>query len=125
MHEFSIAIALLDQVEHHAPADSVVKRVHLRIGPMQGIVEQAMQWAWQGATDGTRHEGSRLELDFAPWQLQCPDCGRRWHTNDMYEACVCGSSLAFPVECDEMTLVSLDVDVYDEQEVCDEADTSR
>jgi hydrogenase nickel incorporation protein HypA/HybF len=110
MHEFSLAQALVELVRQKTPPGAVVRAVAVRAGPMRGIDPQAMQWAWQVASEQGGLNGAALNLDELPWTLRCPDCGRQWESAELDAACACGSRLAGPVGGDELTLVSLEVD---------------
>ncbi len=110
MHELSIARALIELVDQHAPADATVTRVAVRVGPMRGVVEDAMQWAWQAATDDTPYADSALDLEMLRWRLRCPDCGREFEADELFVECECGCGRPTPIGGDELALVSLDVE---------------
>lgn len=110
MHEFSIALALIDLVRQHAPPGTLIRSIQVRAGPLRAIEPTAMQLAWQAATAGTELAQTRLDLEIPPWTLLCPDCGRTWTSQDLYELCSCGSARSRPVGGDELLLVSLHVD---------------
>lgn len=93
MHELSIVLSLLDLVEAEAANhDGAVATVHLRLGPLSGIVREALVSAYELAREGTVAEGARLVIEDVPvvvscpacraerspastWELRCPDCG--------------------------------------------------
>ena len=110
MHEMTFALSLLDVVEEHRPEGAVVKNVIVRVGPMHGIVKEAMEWAWEAATEEGNCKGASLELEFLPWRFECPQCGRRWEGEEMLEACVCGCEKVGHIDCDEFSLVGIDVE---------------
>lgn len=82
----------------------------MEAGPLQSVDAQAMEWAWQAASDGTACAGSRLEVRLLPWRLSCRDCGREHTADDMLSPCPCGSADCVPLGGDELRLVSLTVD---------------
>ena len=110
MHELSIAESLADLVTHHAPRGEIVHVVYVTSGPLRGIDPQAMQWAWQAATEQTPLQGARLELSIAPWQLRCLHCERRWESRDPLDKCPCGSENVQPTASDELTLDSIEIE---------------
>ncbi len=114
MHEFSLAEALLEQVQRHTPADGIVKSVTVRVGAMQLLVPDAMQWAWQSLISDTPFADATLTLDMIPWELTCLACGRKWATDDMNVPCICGSTNTSYKGTDDLILMSLDVDVPDD-----------
>jgi hydrogenase nickel incorporation protein HypA/HybF len=65
MHELSIALSMLDeleeQVEKHGGAS--VEAVHVRIGILSGVDPHALRFAYELACEGTPFVGSRLEIE--------------------------------------------------------------
>jgi hydrogenase nickel incorporation protein HypA/HybF len=110
MHEFSIAEAIIEQVARHAPPGAIVRSATVEAGPMRGIEPDAMQWAWQAATDGTALAGATLNLVALPWTLRCPSCGTLFEAVEMFEPCKCGCERTMPEKCDVLRLISIDVD---------------
>jgi len=109
MHELSIAEALVQQVRRHAPPGAKVKQVKLRIGPLRGIEEQAMHWAWSAATADSELAGSQLEMEMLPWPLHCNACNRNWAGKDLYELCSCGQPATLNGG-DELDLTALEIE---------------
>ncbi len=114
MHEFSIATALVDQVEAHAPEGATVRRVRVKAGAMAAIEPDAMQWAWRAATDAGRLDGAELLLDVEPYRLHCPACERDWDSEELFVACDCGHPRPQSVGDAGLTLMSLDVEEHQE-----------
>jgi Zn finger protein HypA/HybF involved in hydrogenase expression len=108
MHELSIAESLIDIVKEHCPAGAVVQTVIVEAGPMRGIDNEAMQFAWQCATPGTVCQNSRLEVRILPWQLVCSACGAKWAGEDVYVTCKCGQTPC-PVGGNDLKLTGIDV----------------
>ena len=116
MHEMSIAAALIGLTREHVPSKARVRSVVVRVGPMQAIEPEAMQFAWTAATSGTEFDGSELKLTYLPWSLHCKTCDKRWEGSDWPTVCVCGSADVDPKGSDELTLLSIEVDDFDDQE---------
>lgn len=110
MHEFSVAKSLLGLVSENTPKGAVVHSARVRVGPLQAIEPSAMRLAWRAATQDTPSAGSELHLDFVPWELCCRSCGNRWFSPSWPCRCRCGGPQADPIDGDELTLVSIDVD---------------
>ena len=51
-----------------------VTTVHLRLGQLSGVVPDALLFGYDITTQGTRLEGSRLEIVEAPVIVFCPQC---------------------------------------------------
>jgi hydrogenase nickel incorporation protein HypA/HybF len=64
MHELSIASALVElaceEAEHRGLQR--IQAVHVRIGPLAGIVKEALLFSFDLAAAGTAIEGARLEV---------------------------------------------------------------
>ena len=93
MHELSVAHALVGTVTRALDGrEGAVREVHISVGELSGIVPQALEFAYDVATEGTRLQGSTLvvepiavavhchacdadgELEQA-WVFRCPSCG--------------------------------------------------
>jgi len=76
MHELSIAAALVD-LACEASAELGASRVevlHVRVGPLAGVVESALTFSFELAAAGTPAEGARLRFEYAPLTAFCPSC---------------------------------------------------
>lgn len=65
MHELSIALSIIEGVEEELTRhpDSHVTAVHLRLGPLSGVVKDALLFSWDVACEGTPLEGSTLQIE--------------------------------------------------------------
>ncbi|WP_428938090.1 hydrogenase maturation nickel metallochaperone HypA [Fontivita pretiosa] len=109
MHELSIASSILELARRHVPGGGVLTAVHVVAGPMRGIDPDAMQLAWRATVAGTDAERCCLHLELTPWTLRCPACGLRFSASDLWTPCACGCDRPYPVDCDELRLVSIEV----------------
>lgn len=93
MHELSIALSILDVVAEEAGRHGGrVAAVHLRLGPLSGVVREALVSAYDLAREGTPLDGAELVVEEvpiaafcpacavevappSPWELLCPRCG--------------------------------------------------
>jgi len=48
--------------------------VHLRLGPLSGVVKEALLFSYELACEGTSLEGSSLVIEDVPLLIQCPQC---------------------------------------------------
>ena len=78
VHELSIVYSVVESVEQALAGRNVrrVEAVNLRIGALSGVVEDALQFSYEIATQGTPLEGSRLHVAHVPVRVYCSDCGR-------------------------------------------------
>ncbi|MFF8900358.1 hydrogenase maturation nickel metallochaperone HypA [Streptomyces lydicus] len=82
MHEMSIALAVVEQVEGAArPAGAgAVHSVRLQVGELAGVVPDALAFSFELACAGTALEGAELVLDPVPARARCGPCDRTWST---------------------------------------------
>lgn len=95
MHELSIAYNIV-QIADDAARDAGVTRVdvvHVRIGRLSGVVSEALLFGYDIAAQGTRLEGSRLEIEDVPVTIFCtPCCAERELASIQVFCCpVCGT----------------------------------
>lgn len=76
MHELSIATNLVE-VASEAAAKAGAERVsavYLRLGTLSGVVRDALEFAFEVATDSTMLEGADLDIEEVPVVVFCPQC---------------------------------------------------
>lgn len=83
MHELSIALSILDEIEKQMTLRHCanIEVVHLRIGVLSGVDPQALCFAYELAREGTPFAHSTLAIESVPLLLFCPQCNRT-HTSD-------------------------------------------
>ena len=76
VHEVTVALGLLEDVESAAAAEAIdrVVSVRVRIGAMAGIVRDALLFSWDVVTAQTICEGSRLDIEVIPLAIFCERC---------------------------------------------------
>ena len=76
MHELSIAMSIVDLVQDEVAArgDVRVDAVHLKLGALSGVVQDALVFSYQMACLETPLEGSRLVIEEVPILIHCPEC---------------------------------------------------
>ena len=76
MHELSIALSILDvaeeELERHAGAR--VDAIHVRLGPLSGVVKEALVSAYELAREQTPFAESRLVFEDVPIVIFCARC---------------------------------------------------
>ncbi len=110
MHELSIADSLMEQVRRHTPGGKRLQTVRLRIGAKQGIDPESLKMAWEVTVARTALAGAKLEVEYLPWQLTCPQCQRKWESPEVFVECQCGCATPLAEGSGELTLLSLDVE---------------
>jgi hydrogenase nickel incorporation protein HypA/HybF len=77
VHELSVAQRLVELVEERLDGEGAVRVtiVHLRLGPLAGVVPEALLFAFDAATENTACAGARLAIEPVEPTLYCPGCG--------------------------------------------------
>ncbi|MFO0968223.1 MAG: hydrogenase maturation nickel metallochaperone HypA [Gemmataceae bacterium] len=79
MHELSIALSLLDIAREQAErlGASRVTGIHVRLGPLSGVVPEALRSAYELARQGTALDRADLVIEETPLVARCSACGGR------------------------------------------------
>ncbi|MET7385878.1 hydrogenase maturation nickel metallochaperone HypA [Streptomyces sp. NPDC005529] len=96
MHELSIAVAVVEQVEEAVRHQGrAVASLTLRIGELAGVVPEALDFAFALATEGTSLAGARLLIDTVEGRGRCDNCGREAPTGmpPVLWCTACGATL--------------------------------
>ncbi|MGQ4380056.1 hydrogenase maturation nickel metallochaperone HypA [Streptomyces sp. SAS_267] len=81
MHELSIAVAVVEQVEEAVREQGrAVASLTLRIGELAGVVPEALDFSFGLATEGTALAGARLLIETVEARGRCEGCGREAST---------------------------------------------
>jgi hydrogenase nickel incorporation protein HypA/HybF len=113
MHELSIAVSLVETVcEELDRLGSVrVEVVHLRIGPLSGIVKEPLMFSFALAAEGTPLAGARLAIEEVPLVVFCPRCGeeRELPSVQSFRCPVCQEPAPNVIRGKELELTALEV----------------
>jgi hydrogenase nickel incorporation protein HypA/HybF len=76
MHELSIAMELIDVASEELArlGGAQVTAVRLRVGPLSGVVKDALLFSFDAAVIGTPLEGARLHIEEVPVSVWCATC---------------------------------------------------
>jgi len=114
MHELSIAMSILDVAEEHAePYGGVrVEAIHIKLGPLAGVVKEALVSAYQLASEKTRFEHSRLVIEDVPIVVYCSKCQAERPANPVHWFCcaVCGTAASEVLHGRELELAALELE---------------
>jgi hydrogenase nickel incorporation protein HypA/HybF len=94
MHELSIAMGILELTEEESQKRGGVhvEAIHLRLGPLSGVVKEALLSAWQLASEETEFKDSRLVIEQVPIAVFCSKCQAERPVESIQQFCC--------VECD-------------------------
>jgi hydrogenase nickel incorporation protein HypA/HybF len=116
MHELSVCLALLDQVQAIAEKHGAtgVERILLRVGPLSGVEPTLLKSAFPLASAGTVAESAVVDIELTQVRVRCHACG--WETAAAPNRLVCGRCGGFRTQVtrgEEMLLASLELRVPD------------
>jgi hydrogenase nickel incorporation protein HypA/HybF len=112
MHELSIAMSVLDVASEEAERRGVeVVAIRLRIGPLAGVVREALESAYEVAREGSAMPNARLVIEETPLVAYCRECKieRRIASPQMICCPVCGVPTPDIVSGRELEVVALEV----------------
>jgi hydrogenase nickel incorporation protein HypA/HybF len=114
VHELSIAYNLVEAASK-AASDAgarAVTVVRLRLGPLSGVVQNALQFGYDIATEDTLLEGSRLEIEEVQVIIRCDHCKCEVELPNIqvFRCPVCNTPSTQIVQGRELEIVSLEID---------------
>jgi hydrogenase nickel incorporation protein HypA/HybF len=112
MHELSIALSLLDLVEEESTRrECRVAAIHLRLGPLSGVVREALLSAYELAREGTAMANADLVIEDVTVVVFCPTCDGERTPVSAYELLCpdCGTPTFQVVRGGELDVVALEV----------------
>jgi hydrogenase nickel incorporation protein HypA/HybF len=114
MHELSIAMSIIDVVREESIARqlSKIRRVHLRLGALSGVVKTSLVNAYEIAREGTALAGAELVIEEAPIVIYCPSCCGESPADSAQFLCCrrCGTPAGEVISGRELELVALEVE---------------
>jgi len=113
MHEFSIALNIVDIVTNEAlksEADKVIE-VELEIGELSGVIYEAMDFALESAVKNTLMENARIKTVKTPGKAFCNDCQKEFQIHDLFEGCPeCGDYNLKIISGKELRVISINIE---------------
>ena len=113
MHELSIAMSLVEVSceELERQAGTRVEALHLRIGPLSGVVPGSLVSAFELASEGTPIQGARLAIEQTDVRVLCPFCSEERPIESIrsFRCAACGTPTPEIVGGRELELVSLEI----------------
>ncbi len=109
MHELSLCESIARAVTREA-AGRRVSSVRLRIGALRQVVPDTLTYCWSITSRGPILDGSVLEIEHVPAEIECHGCGTRSQLSRFNVSCPgCGGNDVAVVAGEEMLIVSIDV----------------
>ena len=113
MHELSIALSIIEGAEEEVERQGGgrVCAVHLKLGPLAGVVREALLFSYELACEGTLLEGSSLIVEEIPIRIYCETCGAEGDpvSGQCLHCARCGASACRVVKGAELELSALEL----------------
>lgn len=112
MHELSVCLALLQQVEKIAQERNAIAihRIEIEIGPLAGIESELLRNAYPLAAAGTVASDAQLSISASPIKVRCNACGEESQVEANRLLCSsCGDFQTTLVSGDELLLKRLEL----------------
>jgi hydrogenase nickel incorporation protein HypA/HybF len=113
VHELSVAQRLVEIVTESlaTEGDVHVAAVHLRLGPLSGVVAEALLFAFDAAVENTPLAGARLMIETVEPAVYCPACGQEQPLASVQRFCcrVCGAVTPHVVRGRELEVTQVEV----------------
>lgn len=113
MHEFSIAVNIVDIAVDHAEKANArrVNEVELEIGELSGVVYEAMETAMEAAIKDTLLEGAEVKIIQIAGRGKCCQCGVEFGLTNLFDPCPeCGAFNPEVLAGKELRIKSINVD---------------
>ncbi len=114
MHELSIALSILDMAAEEAQRHGGVRirAVHLRLGPLAGVVKEALLSAFELAREAESFGDAALIIEDMPIVARCSSCNaeRRVVAIDQLCCVECGTPTPDIVSGRELEVVALEIE---------------
>ena len=93
-----------------------VSALHLKLGPLSGVVKEALEFSYQIASEGTALEGSQLIIEDVPVMIHCSSCQRDEPVASIQSLCCprCGELSADVIQGRELEVVALELEAVEE-----------
>jgi hydrogenase nickel incorporation protein HypA/HybF len=108
MHELSITQSLVEAVLNRT-GGRLVTGVNLRIGPLSGVLPDAVRFCFEVVSADTPLAGAVLRIDEPQGRGRCRSCRDEFVLEDMFLLCPCGSADVEIVSGRELMVTSVEV----------------
>jgi hydrogenase nickel incorporation protein HypA/HybF len=114
MHELSIAMSMIDIASEEVAGrgGGRVTALHLKLGPLSGVVKDALLFSYDVAASGTALEGSSLVIEEVPLIVFCRSCNQQQTIETIQHlGCpVCGELTPEVVSGRELQIVAMEIE---------------
>ena len=114
MHELSIAMSMVEMAAEEAArrGGAQVCAIHLKLGPLSGVVREALLFSYDVACEGTPLEGSRLVIEDVPVVVFCDGCSEEQTLASVqrFFCPACGAATPRVLSGKELQVVALELE---------------
>lgn len=114
MHELSIAMSILEIAEEESErrGDARITAVHLKLGPLSGVVKEALQSAYELAREMSSVKDARLVVEEVPIVVRCGACGTESTGVSVQNLCcsACGEPTGDVVGGRQLEIVAMEIE---------------
>ena len=114
MHELSIALSMIEMATEEAERREGVRvnALHLKLGPLSGVVKEALLFSYEIACNATPLEGSQLVIEDVPVVIYCSECQSEQQLESIQRFCcpVCGTLSSEVVRGRELEFVAMEIE---------------
>lgn len=113
MHEFSIAVNIVDiAIEHAQKAKAIkVNELEMEIGELSGVVYDAMETAMESAIKGTILEHAEIQIIKILGIAKCTSCHQEFALDNLFDPCpICGTFSPELISGKELRIKSINID---------------
>lgn len=114
MHELSIAMSLVDAACEEADGLDAgrITALYLRLGPLSGVVKDALLFSFDVAAADTQIAGARLVIEDMPVVIMCPSCNeeRQIESVQRFRCPACGVPAPNVIGGRELELFAMEID---------------
>ena len=114
MHELSIALSILDIAadESERRGGAAVTAIHIKLGPLSGVVKQALESAYELARESSPFADSRLVIEETPVTVRCKVCRSEQPvvSLQMLSCSRCGTPSADIVSGRELDIIAMEIE---------------
>ena len=114
MHELSIALSILDVAEEEAArrGGARVAAIHLKLGPLCGVVKEALRSAYDLAREASPLSKAELVIEEVPLMAYCSVCSaeRTLGSAQQLRCPVCGTPTPEVIRGRELEVTALEIE---------------
>lgn len=113
MHEFGLALQILEMAEEHARplAPCKVTQIEIELGDLANVMYESLLFSLQAVTEHSVCAGAEILIHRVPGRGQCVQCGAEFPMEAIFGECPqCGDPTPLLIKGKEFRLLSIQID---------------